>query len=175
MVPVYTAMSEQAPQCAPADTSLTINIEMELLGHGVCVSFTSGDNSKLFFTVVLTVYTPGSRKHVLELFLKWEPMVHKRRFKELVFSPFLFRDRVGKVFVSDYRVSKAHHGGHYLCMLADQHLSWPQSKSANTEKAILHPENSKTVRNDTGVKRLRCWRKSETLDLNGSHRWSLFQ
>ena len=82
-----------------------------------------GDNSKLFFTVVLTVYTPGSRKHVLELFLKWEPMVHKRRFKELVFSPFLFRDRVGKVFVSDYRVSKAHHGGHYLCMLADQHLS----------------------------------------------------
>ena len=73
--------------------------------------------------MVLTVYTPGSRRHVLEFFLKWEHMVHKRRFKELVFSPFLSRDRVGKVFVSDYRVSKAHHGGHHLCMLADQHLS----------------------------------------------------
>lgn len=142
MVPVCTAMSEQVPSCTPADTSLTINLEMELLGHGVCVSFTSGDNSKLFFTVVLTVYTPGSRKHVLELFLRWEHMVHKRRFKELVSSPFLFWDRVGKVSVSGYRVSKAHHGGHHLCMLADQHLSWPQSKSANTEKAILHPENS---------------------------------
>ena len=50
-------------------------------------------------------------------------MVHKRRFKELVFSPFLSRDRVGKIFVSDYRVSKTHHGDHHLCMLADQHLS----------------------------------------------------